>query len=147
MHELGNAASVIAGKPGSPEILMVMDPRCPHCQATWKALHDSVVSGALHLRMIPIGTQDSDNERAAAMLLLQQDPATAWDKYVGGDKSALAGTPTSAALAAVRANHIVVDSWKIQNTPYMVYRAANGKVKILQGEPEKISTLLTDIGR
>jgi len=146
-HDLSVTASVMIGKPMSPEIIMVMDPRCPHCQATWKALHDSIAKGAVHLRMVPIGNQDSDNERAAAILLSQDDPMTAWDKYINGDKSALAGTPAPAALAAVRANHTVIDAWKIESTPYLVYHAVNGKVKILQGEPEKISTLLTDLGQ
>jgi len=146
IHDLSAASTVVVGVPNSPEILMVMDPHCAHCQATWKALHDVVAKGSVHLRMIPIGSQDTDNERAAAILLGVSDPLNAWDAYVNGDKTTLAGTPSATALAAVRANHAVIDSWKIENTPYLVYRAKDGKVKVVQGEPDKVTTLLTDLG-
>jgi len=146
IHDLLGTSTVVIGNVASPEILMVMDPHCPHCQATWKALHDSVVKGSVHLRMIPIGAQGSDNERAAAVLLGVSDPLNVWDKYVAGDKSQLVGTPSAAALAAVRANHNVIDTWKIENTPYLVYRAKDGKVKIVQGEPSELSLVLSDLG-
>jgi len=146
IHDLGNAATVVVGNPSSPEILMVMDPHCPHCQATWKLLHDAVIKGSLHLRMIPIGAKDSDNERAAAILLTAADPLNTWDKYVAGDKSQLVGTPTPAALDAVRANHVVIDNWNIHDTPYLVYRAKDGKVKVILGEPDKVTLLLSDLG-
>ena len=125
---------------------MVMDPRCPHCQATWNAFRNVVMKGSLHIRMIPIAAPGSDNERAAAMLLGVADPLNAWDKYVAGDKTQLDGTPPAAALAAVRANHAIIDNWSIQNTPYLVYRAKDGKVKVLQGEPDKLSAVLGDLG-
>ncbi len=94
LRDLSGAAGVIAGNPRSPELLMIMDPRCPHCQATWRALHDSLAQGMLHVRLIPISAQGGDSERAAAMLLSSADPMSAWDKYIGGDKTALDGTPS-----------------------------------------------------
>lgn len=146
MHDLSSASTVVVGTPSSPELLMVMDPHCPHCQATWKALRDAVFKGGLHIRMIPIGDAGSDNERAAAFFLGVGDPLNVWDKYVAGDRSQLAGTPPAAALAAVRANHAVIDSWSIQQTPYIVYRAKDGKVKVVVGQPDKITTVLSDLG-
>jgi len=146
IHDLSGASTVIVGQPSTPEILMVMDPRCPHCQATWNAFRNVVMKGSLHIRMIPIAAPGSDNERAAAMLLGVADPLNAWDKYVAGDKTQLDGTPPAAALAAVRANHAIIDNWSIQNTPYLVYRAKDGKVKVLQGEPDKLSAVLGDLG-
>jgi thiol:disulfide interchange protein DsbG len=146
IHDLSNAATVVVGNPSAPELLMVMDPHCTHCQATWKAMRDNVFKGRMHIRMIPIGTADSDNERAAAMLLGVSDPLNVWDKYVAGDKSQLVGTPPAPAIAAVRANHGVIDSWKIEQTPYLVYRGKDGKVKVVQGEPDKMATVLADMG-
>jgi protein-disulfide isomerase len=147
LHDLSVASTVNVGSPASPEITMVMDPRCPHCQATWKALRDNVMKGSLHIRMVPIGALNSDNERAAAILLTLTDPLSGWDKYVvEGDKTALAGVASPAALAAVRSNHAVIDSWKIESTPYLVYRAKDGKVKVVQGEPDKVSVVLGDLG-
>jgi protein-disulfide isomerase len=145
IQDLSSASTIMVGKASAPEILMVMDPRCPHCQATFRALRDSLSRGDLHLRLIPIGPEDSENERAAAILLGTPDPFMAWSKYMGGDVSALAGTPSDAAVLGVRANHQVIDDWKIENTPYLVYRAKDGKIKVLQGEP-KIPVLLKDLG-
>lgn len=146
LHDLGGAANVMLGNPSSPEIMMIMDPRCPHCQATWKALRDVVVANKIHVRMVPIATEGSQNERAATVLLALPNPIEAWDKYVAGDEHALSGESTPAALAAVRANGALVDRWKISNTPYLVYRGKDGKVKVMKGEPEKLSVLLADVG-
>ena len=146
MHDLSSASTVVVGNASSPELLMVMDPHCLHCQATWKALRDAVFKGSLHIRMIPIGDAGSDNERAAAFFLGVSDPLNTWDKYVAGDKSQLVGTPSADALAAVRANHVVIESWSIQSTPYLVYRAKDGKVKVVEGEPDKVSAVLGDLG-
>jgi protein-disulfide isomerase len=145
IHDLEGAATVVVGNPKSPELLMVMDPHCKHCQATWKAMRDAVVKGSLHIRMIPIGDAGSDNERAAATFLGVSDPLDVWDKYVAGDRAQLAATPTAEELAAVRANHTVIDSWSIENTPYLVYRGKDGKVKVVQGEPDKVSSVLGDL--
>jgi protein-disulfide isomerase len=145
VQELNGASGVTLGK-GPNTLLMVMDPNCPHCQATWKMLRDAVMKNQISLHMIPIATADTDNERAAAILLKSADPLTVWDKYVGGDKAQLAGTPDPAMVTAVRANHELTDRWNIHVTPYLVYRGHDGKVKILQGEPEQVSAVLNDLG-
>ncbi len=146
LQDLGSASGVTLGSGNGPVIEMVMDPKCPHCQATWKALRDTVVKNSVRLRLIPVVAADTDNERAAGMLLQSSDPLTAWDKYVGGDEKSLTGKPSTATIAALHNNYIISDSWKINQTPYLVYRGKDGKVKILQGEPDKISALLTDLG-
>lgn len=146
MHDLAGSSSVVVGNPASPEIMMVMDPHCQHCQATWSAMRDAVIQGKFHLRMIPIGDKGSDNERAAAVLLVSGNPLDIWDKYVAGDHALLAGTPPAAALDAVRANHQIIDSWHIADTPYMVYRAKDGTVKIVVGEPKDLPALMADLG-
>jgi hypothetical protein len=146
INDLSAASTIVVGRITAPEILMVMDPHCPHCQMAWQRLRDSVINGKIHIRMIPIGTLNTDNERAAAVFLGVEDPLATWDSYVAGDKAQLVGTPSATALASVRANHALIDKWSIQNTPYIVYRAKDGKVKILQGEPDKVAVILGDMG-
>jgi len=136
---------ILGSNAAAPELYMVMDPNCPHCQATWRALRDSVFSMKLRLHFIPIGETDSDNERAAAVLLSSPDPLNAWDRYVAGDKTSLMGTPAQALVTGVRANRALVDAWGIHITPYLAYRGKDGKVKVLQGEPDKISAVLSDL--
>jgi hypothetical protein len=139
------ANGITVGAAGAPLLYMVVDPGCPHCKATWKVLRDMVFKNALQIRLIPIGTLDSDRERAAAVFLHTADPLNAWDKYAGGDQSQLAGAPDPALLAAVRANGALIDSWHIDTTPYLAWRGKDGKVKILRGEPDNIGTVLSDI--
>lgn len=148
-QDLSAATGVTLGT-GTPKLLMIMDPDCPHCQATWRVLRDAVFKNTIQLRMIPIATAGSDNERAAAQLLHTADPLNAWDKYVGatkgqGDKNQLAGPADPVLVAALRANHTLVDSWHIDQTPYLVYRGKDGKVKVVIGEPEKVSSILSDL--
>lgn len=146
LFDLRAARGVMLGSNNdAPEIMMVMDPNCPHCQATWQALRNIVFAMKLRVRLIPIGDPNSEDERAAAILLSSPDPLNAWDKYVVGDKAQLAGSPNSAAIAGVQANRLLVDNWKINMTPYLVYRDKSGKVKVVQGEPEKFSALLSDL--
>ena len=126
-------------------LYMVMDPNCSHCQATWRVLRDAVFKNSLQVELVPIGRNDED-ERAAAQLLKAHDPLNAWDKYVSGDKTQLAGDPDPLALAGVKTNHTFVDRWSIKETPYIVYRAKDGKIKIIAGEPQKLEAMLKDIG-
>ena len=127
MKDLQNAAGVTIGSSTAPLLLMVMDPNCPHCQATWRALRDSVFKNNLQVRLVPLGVQGADNERAAAQLLHIVDPLNGYDKYVAGDKTQLAGTPDPALVTAIRANSALIDSWHIEMTPYLLYRAKDDK--------------------
>jgi thiol:disulfide interchange protein DsbG len=145
MKDLQNAAGVNVGGSTAPLLMMIMDPNCPHCQATWRMLRDSVMKNNLQVRLIPLGSMGGDSERAAAQLLHVVDPLNGYDKYVAGDKSQLSGTPDPALTAAIKANSALVDSWHIEMTPYLLYRAKDGRVKIVQGEPEQAATLLSDI--
>ena len=145
IQTLQMAAGVNVGAASAPQLMMVADPNCPHCQATWKALRDSVFGSKLQIRLVPIGAVDPDSERAAAQLLGSINPLEAWDKYIGGDQNQLAGTPDAMRLQAVRNNHLLIDAWHIQMTPYIVYRAKDGRVKIVQGEPQQAAAIVNDI--
>ena len=145
IKEMASAVGVVVGSTTAPQVTMVMDPNCRHCRATWGQLRDLVFKNTLQIRLVPIGSPDSDSERAAAMLIRSADAVNVWDKYAAGDKGQLKGTPAPDAVAAVRANHVLIDRWHIDATPYFVYRAKNGQVKIISGEIEKIDTLVTDV--
>jgi hypothetical protein len=140
------ASGVTLGPSSAPQLLMVMDPNCKHCRATWGVLRDAVLKGVLQVHMAPIGTEGSDSERAAAEFLHKNDPLSAWDKYYGGDASQLAGTPDPAWVANVRANHALIDSWNIDTTPLLAYRSKAGEIKIIKGEPQQpLPVILSDM--
>ena len=149
MHDLVGASSVIVGKPASPEILMLANPSNPECQAGWRALRDLVAAGKIHLRIIPLGAAGSDDERAAAVFFGAGDAFGAWDKYEGGYKKILAGTPPDTAVQSVRANMLITQSSKIDGLPVFAYRTAkDGGVRFIKGapKPETLKLILGDLG-
>nr|MDP9127425.1 hypothetical protein [Pseudomonadota bacterium] len=145
LEDLRSASGIDVGDAKAAVIYMVMDPNCPHCQATWKMLRDAVFKNTLRIHLVPIGRNDED-ERAAAQLLHSADPLNVWDKYVAGDKTQLTGTPDAKWVDGVRANHVLTDKWSINTTPYLVYQGKDGKVKILAGEPKDAASLQADVG-
>lgn len=124
---------------------MVADPNCPHCHVAWTGLRNAVFGGRIQVRLVPVDALSADSARASAEFLHNADPLNAWDKYIAGDQSQLAGTPDAASLDAIRSNHLLLDSWHINSTPYMVYRSKDGQIKIVQGEPEQVSSIIDDI--
>jgi thiol:disulfide interchange protein DsbG len=146
VKDLLAASGVTLGPSSAPQLLMVMDPNCKHCRATWGLLRDAVLKGKLEVHMIPIGAEGSDNERAAAEFLHKSDPLSAWDKYYNGDDTQLAGTPDPSWIASVQANHALIDSWNIDTTPMLVYRSKSGEVKIIKGEIQQpLAVILSDM--
>jgi thiol:disulfide interchange protein DsbG len=145
IQTLDTASAVTFGSPLAPKIYIVADPNCPHCQAAWHSLRNAVFGGRLQVRLIPVDAVSPDSQRPAALLLRSLDPLNAWDKYEAGDKTQLAGNPDTAALDNIRNNRAILDAWHIQVTPYMVYRARDGQVKIVQGEPEQANALVDDV--
>jgi thiol:disulfide interchange protein DsbG len=146
LEALQSASGVDVGATSAPKLYMIFDPNCPHCHDTWQKLRTMIFGGKLQVRLVPIGAFGPDSERAAAQFLRVANPLDAWDKYVAGDKDQLAGAPDAIALDAVHNNHVLVDAWKIRTTPYIVYRAKDGQVKIVQGEPENPDSLVNDVG-
>lgn len=145
MNDFLSAAGVVVGQEGKPLVLMLVDPQCQFCKATWGELYEPIKKGVLRVKLIPIGAEGSENEKQAAKFLRVSDPLNNWNKFVGGDKSVLAGDPPAADLTAVRSNMGMVATWKIQATPYIVYRGSDSKVKVVQGKPEKVVNILADL--
>lgn len=145
LNDFIGAAGVVMGPEGKPLILMLVDPQCQFCKATWNELYEPLTKGLIRIKLIPIGPEGSDNEKQAAKFLRVNNPIQAWHKFVGGDKAVLSGDVTSTDLNAVRNNMAMVLNWKIQATPYIAYRGADGKVKVVQGKPEKVANILADL--
>ncbi len=145
MQDLQAAAGVTLGHNDNAELLMVVAPECPHCKATWRELRESVSANRLQVKLIPITRLTSEETTAGALLLQSANPLEDWDKYVAGDKSVLSGKPDGVRVQAVMANSSLVDRWNIRSTPYLVYRAKDGRVKIVQGKPDRMAAVLSDL--
>lgn len=146
VSDLKAAAGVVLGKNEKSEIFMVVAPKCPNCKGTWKELRQSVQEGKVQIRLIPVFNSVGDEEKKmAAQLLRVSDPLSAWDRFVEGDKAALEGEPDATSLRAIMDNLGMVARWNIQGYPYLVYRGSDGRIKIVQGRPERMAAILTDI--
>ena len=147
MQDLQAAAGVLLGSSDNPQLVMVVDPNCPHCHKTWGELREAVFSNRLQVRLIPIGNITPDSTRSAAQLLSASDPLSAWDKYVAGDKKQLDGLPEPVRVRSINANRDLIEKWNIAATPYLVYRGKDGRIKIVQGKPERMAAVLADLLR
>jgi len=146
LKDLGKMSSVTLGANESAPILSVLiAPDCAVCKKFWLDFREPVQAGKLRLRLYPASPRDTDHERVAAQLLHATDPLAAWDKYMGGDKTALAGAADPADLEHIRATVGLIERWKIPTIPYLVYKAKNGDVKVVKSAPNKPQLILDDL--
>ena len=146
MADLNAASGVVLGNNPQAQLHMVVAPGCPNCKRTWAEIRPYVKEGSVEVRLIPVYNSTGDEEKnAAAQLLRIPDPMGAWDKFVEGDKTALGGAPDPVALRAVTDNLGLVAKWNIQGYPYLVYRGKDGRIKIVQGRPDRMAAVLADI--
>ncbi|MEJ0061708.1 MAG: hypothetical protein WDO70_00520 [Alphaproteobacteria bacterium] len=144
-QDFQGAVGVTMGQGDKPLVVMLVEPHCPFCKATWKELKDHVDKGELRVKLLPIGAPDSEDERQSAIFLRVAEPFKAWSQFVDGDANALAGVPPTADITAVRATMEMTKEWKISATPYIVYRGKDGKIKVVLGKPDKVATILSDL--
>ena len=67
-----------------------------------------------------------------------------WFRHVNGDKEALPVTP-GINEQGIERNMAIMQSWKLDVTPISMYRAQDGKVKIVQGRAKDLKALLSDL--
>lgn len=146
VKDLLSSNNVVLGKNEKAEIIMIMDVNCGHCRATWRDLREAVKANRVQVRLVPITiNSNSDSDRAGGRLLMAEDPLGAWDRYAGGDREALAGEPDGPHREAIFKNGATVERWQLQGTPYLIYRAKDGQIKIVKGQPERMADVLSDL--
>ncbi len=132
------------GSPDAPFIYAFVDPQCPHCHDMLLEMQKKYIeSNQLQVRIIPVGFHD-DTVEQAAFLLAAPDPQTVLFKHLNGDKTALPAMP-DVNTQGVQRNLAIMQSWKFDVTPIVIYRAANGSVKIVRGKPRDVAALLADL--
>lgn len=133
------------GQLGAPVMYAFIDPQCPHCHEFISRLRkDYLDKGLTQLRMIPVGFKD-DTKAQAAYLLAAPNPMERWYRHMDGDAAAL---PAKSDISdqGVQRNLAIMQQWKLDATPLIVYRSKDGKVKIVRGQPKDIPSLISDLG-
>lgn len=128
----------------APVVYAFMDPQCVHCHGFMDDIRkDFLDGGQIQLRMIPVGLRE-DTKSQAAFLLASSDPQARWYRHLDGDKTALP-IATNTNVQAAEMNLAVMQDWKLDATPIIVYRSGKGDIKIIRGRPKNPSDILTDL--
>lgn len=143
--DIENSNWVALGKPGAPVMYSFIDPQCPHCHEFVTKVKDAgyLDNGQLQLRMIPVGFKDQTRAQAA-FLIASPNPEERWFKHMAGDETAL---PAKSEISqqGVQRNLAIMQSWKFNVTPMIIYRGGDGTVKLIRGEPQNLQSIIADI--
>ena len=134
------------GDKTAPVMYTFADTQCPHCKDMIKTLIKSGVldNGQLQLRVLPVGILSEDSQFQAAYLLAAPTAAADFLKLVAGDKNAVPVNKNLPTLGALK-NLSLMQTYKIDVTPFTVYKNKNGAVKILRGVPENVKDLMKEL--
>ena len=137
---------VALGQKTAPVIYTFIDPQCPHCHDMIDDFRESGIldKGLVQLRVIPVGLSNETSLKQAANLLSSPNPAVALYKHLDGDKAALL-TDANPNTQSVQRNMVLMQSWKIDVTPFSLYKNKNGEIKILRGRPSDLNALAADL--
>lgn len=139
-----NSNWVTLGSGDAPYIYVFLDPQCPHCRAFMGDLRQNFIeNGLLQVRMIPVGFKEETRSQSA-FLLAVPDPQKRLFAFLGGDEAALPVTP-GINQQGVQRNLSIMQSWKVNVTPFTIYRAKSGEVKIIQGRAHDIAQIVKDL--
>lgn len=142
--EVESSNWVRLGSEKAPILYSFIDPQCPHCHDMIQALRkDHIDTGALQVRIIPVGFQQGSLAQAS-FLLAAPDAAQRFLRHLDGDDSALPAK-SDISTQAIQKNMALMQAWKFNVTPLSLYRAKDGKVKIIRGEPKDIPGLMADL--
>ncbi|MGH1375039.1 MAG: thioredoxin fold domain-containing protein [Alphaproteobacteria bacterium] len=132
------------GQAGTPVLYSFVDPQCKFCHKMLTEMRPEIEAGRLQVRIIPVGYKE-ETRAQAAYLLATPSPAETWWRHMDGDRSAL---PAKKEInqQGVQRNLSVMQSWKLDVTPLVVYRGKDQKVKILRGSPKDLKSLIADLG-
>lgn len=133
------------GPNGAPIMYAFIDPQCPHCHSFVDAIQKGQYfeKGQIQLRLIPVGFKD-ETRAQAAFLIASPNPEQRWFAHMKGDKDALPAK-TDLGQQGVQRNMAVMQAWKFDVTPMIIYRAKDNTVKIVRGKPQDVPSVIADL--
>lgn len=137
---------VSVGQKTAPVFYSFIDPQCPHCHDMIQDVRKSgaLEKGQIQLRLIPVGLMNEDSLKQAANLIAAENAPALLFKHLDGDKNALLAN-TKPNTQSVQRNMALMQAWKLDVTPFSVYKNKAGEVKILRGRPKDLNALLADL--
>lgn len=134
------------GSDKAPVIYTFIDPECPHCHDFIQNIRKSgyLEQGLVQMRLIPVGVLTENSLTEASYLLASPDPQKDLYRHLDGEKNVLL-VDKNVNTQGVQRNIRLMQDWKLDMTPFSVYRARDGKVKVLQGVPDDLKKIITEL--
>ncbi|OIN87174.1 MAG: hypothetical protein AUJ12_02820 [Alphaproteobacteria bacterium CG1_02_46_17] len=134
------------GDSKAPAIYSFIDPECPHCHDLINDIRNSgyLEKGFVQLRLIPVGVLSDKSLKEAAYLLASPQAQNDLYNHLDGKTDALL-VDQNANTQGVQRNMQLMQDWKLDVTPFSVYKDKNGKIKVLQGRPADLKKLITEL--
>lgn len=134
------------GSPSAPRLWMFIDPLCSFSVRAVQQLQPFVESGRVQLAVIPLAVIDHETNgrsttNALAMLSRPAEQmVTAWSR---GD---LGGAPALEAATRLRANMAAAQAVRLEGTPTLIWRKADGSEGRSDGLPGDLNAVLASMG-
>ena len=134
------------GNPSAPRLWMFIDPLCSFSIRAMQQLQPFVASGRVQLAVIPLAVIDHETNgrsttNALAMLSKPVDEmVTAWNR---GD---LGEAPVPEATARLQANMAAAQAIRLEGTPTLIWRKADGSEGRSDGLPGDLNAVLASLG-
>lgn len=144
--DIEQANWITLGDKTAPVMYSFIDPQCPHCKELINGFKKAGVldNGQLQLRLIPVGMLSEESLYQSAFLLASPTAALDLLKLVEGNQNAVPVDKNLPTLG-VEKNLSLMQRYKIDVTPFSVYRNKKGEVKILRGKPKNIKNLMKEL--
>lgn len=142
-----DASWISLGRKDAPIIYSFIDPQCPHCHDMIQDIRKSgaLEKGDVQLRLIPVGLMNETSLKQAANLIAAPNAPELLYKHLDGDKNVLVNLDANPNTQSVQRNMILMQDWKIDVTPFSLYKNKTGEIKILRGRPGDLGSLLKDL--
>lgn len=137
---------IAVGQKTAPAFYSFIDPQCPHCHDMVQDVRKSgaLEKGQIQLRLIPVGLMNEESLKQAANLIAAENAPALLFKHLDGDKKALL-SEANPNTQSVQRNMALMQAWKLDVTPFSVYKNKAGEVKILRGRPKDLNALIADL--
>ncbi len=138
------ANAITLGDQNAPALYVFIDPQCPHCHDMIKDIRKSgfLEKKMLRVAVIPVGLMSPESLNQAAALLAS--PQAVQDLYAQMDGKAVA-VPAGINTQAVQKNMSVMQEFKLDVTPFSIYRAASGEIKIIRGRASDLKSVVAQL--
>jgi hypothetical protein len=129
----------------TPVIYAILDPAQKETKVVWAALGPLAKDNKVTLHVVPLGLTTADSIMEIATVLGSKDPSASWEKVMKGDTVIGETPPDTSGVLGMKNNVDLAQSLSLRQLPFMVYREAGGKIRILRGVPKQWDEFLKEI--